>query len=230
VGVAGIPVDPKTTCDPASVLRKQNRRPRPRFVRRVHAPPCAGGTDRCSTRLPGRGPSLALPSPMRFTRSRLLSPARRCVPRHVGPEPRRSMARVLEGMGPRHRRSSAASAANRCEVSLAPSHRPSRTVARSNRSPAPSVARRDELRDPPHRGAEGPLRIVDLERFRRGPSACRSLRLCCIGASRRAHTGVCSVACGPAANVCSHHPTEAGAVRLRRRSTSGRCSTDESVV
>jgi hypothetical protein len=114
--------------------------------------------------------------------------------------------------------------------SLRVTGRAERLPART-RSPAPSVARRDELRGPPHRGAEGPLRVEDLDRFRRGPSACRSLRLCCIGASRRAHTGVCSVACGPAANICAHHhPTRAGAVRLRRRSTSGRCSTDESVV
>jgi len=54
------------------------------------------------------------------------------------------------------------------------------------RSPAPSRARRSEHRGPACTEVRvGPICVLDPDRIRRGPSACRSRRLCCIGASRR---------------------------------------------
>jgi hypothetical protein len=129
---------------------------------------------------PSQRPERCAPIADAFLRSRPLLPARRAVPEHVGvpprgaipartthrhrgiemgsctPEPCRSLARVLEGMGPRHRRSSAASAATRHEVSPAPNHRPSRTVARPY--PVTCAVPRSPKRTPGallHRGAGG---------------------------------------------------------------------------
>jgi len=99
-------------------------------------------------------------------RCRSPAPTRCCQPGvacrdTLGPEPCRSMARVLEGMGPRHRRSSAASAATRHEVSPAANHRPCRTVAR------PYMVTCAVLRPPRrapgsllHRGAKGTICVV----------------------------------------------------------------------
>jgi hypothetical protein len=174
---------------------------------------------------PGPRPERCAPIADAFNRSRLLLPARRRVPRHAGVPPRgafparhQSTPERRPGRAPRtpHKPGSgpggdgSASPPKLCRQCGDPSRGLPRFESPAEPDGCPPVP--GHLRRPApaetgagvllHRGARGPIRVVDPDRSRRGPSACRSWRIRCIGASRRAHTEVCSVACGPAANVC----------------------------